>query len=117
MLWSGVVHMSGLGVGNSAFIEGILNADRYLSILKEDMKRNTKKWAFYTVFIFIKTMSQNIRLVKSKNSSFIIAQNRFRPHQSPDINPIENLWDELDREVHTTLISSLTELRRRLKEE
>ncbi len=34
------------------------------------------------------------------------------PAQSPHINPIENLWDELDLKVHTTPISLLTELRR-----
>ncbi len=31
--------MSGHGVGNLVFIDGILNADGYLSILKENLKR------------------------------------------------------------------------------
>ncbi len=39
------------------------------------------------------------------------------PAQWPDINSIENLWDELDRKVYTTPISSLTELRRHLQVE
>ncbi len=32
------------------------------------------------------------------------------PTQSPDLNPIENLWDELDRCVHKRPISSIPEL-------
>ncbi len=38
-------------------------------------------------------------------------------HQSPDLIPIENLWDELDHRVHERSISSIPELRERLQEE
>ncbi len=30
--------------------------------------------------------------------------------QSPDLNPIENLWDEVDHRVHERPISSIPEL-------
>lgn len=36
MVWGSI---SGCGVGNLVFIEGILNADGYLSILKENLKK------------------------------------------------------------------------------
>lgn len=39
------------------------------------------------------------------------------PPQSPDLNPIENLWNQLDRAVHVPSPSSVSELRRRLPEE
>ncbi len=39
------------------------------------------------------------------------------PVQSPDLNPIENLWDELGSCVHERPILSIPELRKRLKEE
>ena len=42
--------------------------------------------------------------------------------QSPDLNPIENLWDQLDRNIRTTshnirTIRTITELKERLLEE
>lgn len=39
------------------------------------------------------------------------------PPQSPDLNPIENVWDELERRIRTTTISSKEMLKRRLREE
>ncbi len=39
------------------------------------------------------------------------------PPQSLDLNPIENLWDELDHRVHERPISSILELREWLREE
>ncbi|KAJ4437154.1 hypothetical protein ANN_17289, partial [Periplaneta americana] len=39
------------------------------------------------------------------------------PPQSPDLNPIEYLWDELDRRVGSIPISSKGELKTRLQEE
>lgn len=33
------------------------------------------------------------------------------------MNPTKNVWDKLDRKVHNTPISSLTELRRNLQED
>ncbi len=59
MIWGCI---SGSGVSNLVFIDGILNADGCLSILKENLKQSAKKWAFYTVFIFIKTTIQNSKL-------------------------------------------------------
>ena len=39
------------------------------------------------------------------------------PPQSPDLNPIENLWDELDRRIRFTLIRTKEELRKGLQVE
>jgi hypothetical protein len=39
------------------------------------------------------------------------------PPQSPDINPIENLWDELGRRVERRHLTSKTQLKQILLEE
>lgn len=39
------------------------------------------------------------------------------PPQSPDLNPIKNLWDYLDRRIRITPIKSKDELKLRLTEE
>lgn len=39
------------------------------------------------------------------------------PSQSPDLNPIENLWDKLNHKIRKTSINSKDELNKRLKEE
>ncbi|KAJ4451433.1 hypothetical protein ANN_02895 [Periplaneta americana] len=40
-----------------------------------------------------------------------------KPPQSPDCNPIENLWNELNRRLRKVSVSSKEELKRRLKKE
>ncbi|XP_055306511.1 uncharacterized protein LOC129570812, partial [Sitodiplosis mosellana] len=39
------------------------------------------------------------------------------PPQSPDLNPIENLWDNLDRRIRTHKISNKNDLKNALEEE
>ena len=34
------------------------------------------------------------------------------PRQSPDMNPIENVWNELERRVHQEPVSSIAELKK-----
>ena len=36
------------------------------------------------------------------------------PPQSPDMNPIENIWNELDRRVRQKPVSSITELKKKV---
>ncbi|CAH2087775.1 unnamed protein product [Euphydryas editha] len=39
------------------------------------------------------------------------------PAQSPDMNPIENLWNKLDRRIRKYTITSISELKSKLQEE
>lgn len=39
------------------------------------------------------------------------------PPQSPELNPIENLWGELDGRIRKTVLSLKEELKKRLTEE
>jgi hypothetical protein len=42
----------------------------------------------------------------------------LQPHpQSPDLNPIEYVWEELDRRIRKTSITSIEVLKKRLKKE
>ncbi len=62
-------------------------------------------------------MIQDVSLDYIKNGDFTEYHTVLHPTQSPDLNPIENLWDELDHRVHERPISSIPELRERLQEE
>ncbi len=63
-------------------------------------------------------MVRNISLDYVKNGYFTKYHTVLTPPPShPDLNPIENLWYELDRHVHERPISSIPELREWLQAE
>ncbi|GBM81200.1 hypothetical protein AVEN_236413-1 [Araneus ventricosus] len=76
--------MSAVGVGNLHFIDGMMDKYMYLDILKQNLKQSAEKlaychicrlWALYLCPQVIKTAAH-----------------------SPDLNPIENIWDHLHTE-------------------
>ncbi|GBO28970.1 Transposable element Tcb2 transposase [Araneus ventricosus] len=110
--------MSAVGVGNLHFIDGMMDKYMYLDILKQNLKQSAEKigvlqhyklypdndpkhnahicrlWAFYHCPQVIKT-----------------------PSQSPDLNPIENIWDHLNNGIRKFKISSKNELSEKLMSE
>lgn len=115
MVWGCI---SSKGVGNLVFIDGIMNQDSYLSILKENLKESAQKMGIAATF---KLYQDNDPKHKAHKVQSWLLRNCPKlletPPQSPDLNPIENLWSELDRRIHKMPITSISMLKTRLQEE
>lgn len=115
MVWGCI---SAKGIGNLVFIDGIMNKEGYLKILKENLKQSAAKMGIASTFKLYqdndpKHKAHMVREWLLHNCPKVIDT----PSQSPDMNPIENLWDHLDRRVRERPVSSKSELKNRLQEE
>jgi len=114
MIWGCI---SSKGVGNLVFIDGIMNQDKYLKILKENFKQSAEKMGIRNTFKLYQDNDPKHKGYKVRSWLLYNCPKVLEtPPQSPDLNPIENLWSELDRRVHKTPISSISALKERLQE-
>lgn len=110
--------MSATGVGNLQIIDGIMDHKKYIDILKTNLHPSVQKMGISDNFIFTqdndpKHTAQNTKLWLLYNTPKWMET----PPQSPDINPIENLWDHLDRKVREREIRNKNDLIIALQEE
>lgn len=90
----------------------------YLNILKESLPRSIKKLGLGSDWYFYqdndpKHKAHNVRLWLLYNCPHVMET----PPQSPDINPIENLWDYLGKRLQNREISNKNQLKTVLLEE
>lgn len=115
MVWGCI---AAAGVGNLVEIDTTMDAKLYLRILQDNLHSSAAKLGLNGSYKFWQDNDpkHSSRLVQEwllYRCPHIIKT----PAQSPDLNVIENVWDELDRRIRKTPISSRTELSRRLQEE
>lgn len=115
MVWGCI---SAKGVGELVFIDSILNKERYLELLKSALLQSAEKLGIRATFKYWEDNDpkHKARLIQEWQL-YNCPKVLHPPPQSPDLNPIEHLWDELDRRVHQTPIRSKTELQQRLRAE
>lgn len=110
--------MSAAGVGELEFIDGIMDKRYYMDILKRNVKKSAEKLKLPDSFTFQhdndpKHTAYDVRMWLAHHIKHTLPH----PPQSPDLNPIEHLWEELDRRVKKRSISTKAELKVALMEE
>lgn len=109
--------MSANGVGNLVFIEGKMLKEDYRAILKENLMASARKLGLKRELIFQQDNDP-------KHTAYIIddflEQNGIEklpwPAQSPDLNPIEHLWDEMERRMKARRPKNKNEMKKLLVE-
>lgn len=110
--------MAASGVGNLVFIESTMKKEDYLKILQQNVAPSVEKLGLTRSWTFQQDNDP-------KHSSKIVKEwllyrtpkTLDHPPQSPDLNPIEHLWEHLDKKIRERNISSKTDLKVALREE
>lgn len=109
---------SSAGVGKLAFIDGIMDHIAYINILKDNLKESAEAMGLGSNFVFQQDNDPKHTAYNSKMWILYNAPRQFvTPPQSPDMNPIENLWSYLESRVRERDISSKKQLKEVLQEE
>lgn len=110
--------MAASGVGNLVFIDSIMDKWLYLDILKSNLKQSAAKLCLGKSFIFQQDNDpKHTAHIIREYLIYNVAKQLHSPPQSPDLNPIEHLWDELERRIRKYPISNKNMLKNRLNEE
>lgn len=110
--------MSSFGVGNLVFIDTIMDKHVYLNLLQQNLLKSAKDMGVPSAFFFYqdndpKHKSKIVQDWLKENCPCLVDT----PAQSPDINPIENLWSFLERKIRNHRISNKEDLKKALQEE
>lgn len=103
--------MASNGLGRLHFIDGIMNSDAYMEILKNQMLPSARN-LLGRRYLF---QHDNDPKHKSKKVTEFLHQKKVKvlewPAQSPDLNPIEHLWEEMERRRNSENLRNRQELK------
>lgn len=109
---------SAAGVGNLHFIDGIMTAKGYINILKKNLKQSAEKMGISRDFIFQQDNDPKHTALDSRLWIMYNCPKYLKtPPQSPDLNPIENLWSIFKKKLKHYDIRNVRDLKIALKTE
>jgi transposase len=111
MVWA---FLTASGKGSLAFVDGTINADGYISLLRENLLPFLDELPLSERFRVIFQQDNARPHVARKTMQFLREEDIMTtswPALSPDLNPIENVWALMKREVRKAAPTSLSELR------
>ncbi|XP_065684059.1 transposable element Tcb1 transposase isoform X1 [Hydra vulgaris] len=103
------------GTSRLYIVDGTMNQDKYIKVLESRLVPQIREWYGSDFWIF---QQDSAPCHKSKKVMTWFQQNAVQvlpwPGNSPDMNPIENLWDILKNEIHQIPITTKSQLIERL---
>jgi hypothetical protein len=112
MVWGAIsVH----GTSRLHIVEGTMNQAKYIEVMEKCLKPQINEWFHDNEYVF---QQDSAPCHTGKMAMSWFRKNKINvlkwPGNSPDMNPIENLWEVLKNEIHSEPITTKIELIERL---
>ena len=109
MVWGS---MAASGLGNLVFIEGIMDHRQYLRILRDNLRISAERLGLGNRWVFQQdNHPKHTAHVVREWILYNVPKQLHSPPQSPDLNPIDHIWHEVERRVRKYRITNKQSLK------